>query len=102
MARPTARVSALIASATTVGFLLAGCSGSTGAVIGVPSSATPSRHGAVSIDNAINQAIENELIQAIQEDVIARIEEDCLILDLRTVFADEEPALLVALVSALA
>jgi L-seryl-tRNA(Ser) seleniumtransferase len=34
--------------------------------------------------------------------VIARIEEDCLILDLRTVSADEEPALLAAIVSALA
>jgi hypothetical protein len=66
MARPITRASALVASATAVGFLLAGCAGSTGAVIGVPSSATPVRHGAVSIDNAINQAIENELIQANQ------------------------------------
>jgi hypothetical protein len=83
MERPTARAFALIASATAVGFLLAGCSASTGEVIGLPSSATPVPRAAIHIDNAINQAIENELIQANQtqsanEPAISQVELNAL------------------------
>lgn len=67
MPRFLARAFPLIACATAVGFLLAGCAGgSAGAVIGVPSSAAPLLRGGISLDNAINQAIDNELIQANQ------------------------------------
>jgi hypothetical protein len=57
----------LIASATAIGFLLAGCSSGTTAVIGVPSSASPVNEQPVnSIDTAINLAIVAELAQATQ------------------------------------
>jgi hypothetical protein len=57
----------LIASATAIGFLLAGCSSGTTAVIGVPSSASPVIEQQVnSIDTAINAAIASELAQANQ------------------------------------
>jgi hypothetical protein len=67
MERPITRVSALIAGATAVGFLLAGCSSGTGTIIGVPPSASAANElPANSIDTAINQAIASELAQANQ------------------------------------
>jgi hypothetical protein len=84
MARSIARAFPLIASATAVGFLLAGCAvGSAGAVIGVPGGAAPVPRGDLSIDSAINQAIENELIQANQtqsanEPAISQVELNAL------------------------
>ena len=63
MGRPIGGVSALIAGATAIGFLLSGCSSSTGMVIGVPNvSAAPSPTPGT-IFNALNQAIEGELAQ---------------------------------------
>lgn len=69
MGRLIGGVSALIAGATAIGFLLSGCSSSTGMVIGVPNvsaapTATPS-----SVFDALNQAIENEISQvSVSED----------------------------------
>jgi hypothetical protein len=64
MGRSVGGVSALIAGATAIGFLVSGCSSVTGPVIGVPNIAPTVSPITTPIDNAINQAIDAELAQA--------------------------------------
>src|ERR1700692_822201 len=66
MERPVARFSSLIASATAIGFLLAGCSAAAGnAVVGIPASAPPSyTQAGNTIDSGIDQAVQAELAAA--------------------------------------
>jgi hypothetical protein len=67
MERPVARFSSLIASATAIGFLLAGCSAAAGnAVVGIPASAPPSyTQAGNTIDlKGIDHAVQAELAAA--------------------------------------
>jgi hypothetical protein len=66
MERPVARFSSLIATATAVGFLLAGCSATAGnAIVGIPASAPPAyTQAGNTIDSAIDQAVQAELAAA--------------------------------------
>jgi hypothetical protein len=63
MGRPIGGVSALIAGATAIGFLLSGCSSSTGMVIGVPNVSAAPTASPSTVFNALNQAIESEISQ---------------------------------------